>query len=228
MKIGIVGGTFDPIHAAHCYLMEECRLVLDLDRLLVIPNGDPPHKGSTAASACHRLAMTRLALADYENLEVSDLEAADPQTSYTWKSLTKLKELHPQDALYFILGADSMISFQNWRRPDLILKLATLVCFDRPNYRAREVTDAVDLVREQGGQVIRIDSLELEISSTDIRARVAQGLPHRAFLHPRVYDYIHANGLYQAKPAVEEDRDRPKLKSADGNLSQTTRSEDEA
>lgn len=206
MKIGIVGGTFDPIHAAHCYLMEECRLVLDLDKLLVIPNGDPPHKESTAAGAVHRLAMARLALADYENLEVSDLEAADPQTSYTWKTLTKLKELHPQDSLYFILGADSMISFHQWRRPDLIMKLATLVCFDRPNYRAKEVSAAVDRVREQGGQVIWINSLELEISSTDIRARVGRDLPHRAFLHPRVYDYIQANGLYQSKFTDPDDK----------------------
>lgn len=197
MKLGIVGGTFDPIHAAHCYLMEECRLILNLDRILVIPNGDPPHKDTTAAGAAHRLAMTRLALADYEKVEVSDMEVAEPHTSYTYLTLSKLREKYPLDTLYFIMGADSMISFEKWKRPDLIVKLATLVCFDRPKYRSTEVNFAAARVREQGGEVILINSLELEISSTDIRSRVSRNLPHRAFLHPRVYDYIHSNGLYQ-------------------------------
>ena len=209
MKLGIVGGTFDPIHVAHCYLMEECRLVLDLDNILVIPNGDPPHKDSTAADAVHRLAMARLATNGYENLVVSDLEAADPEISYTFKTLKKLKEMYPADTLYFIMGADSMINFQRWQNPELIMKLAVLVCFDRPNYRAEELSAAIELVREQGGQVIWINSLELEISSTDIRNRVERNFPHRAFLHPAVYDYIHSNGLYQAdlsKITPESDR----------------------
>lgn len=209
MKLGIVGGTFDPIHVAHCYLMEECRLVLDLDTVLVIPNGDPPHKDSTAAKAVHRLAMTRLATNGYEDLVVSDIEVADPDISYTVKTLTKLKELYPLDTLYFIMGADSMINFHNWRSPELIMRLAILVCFDRPNYRAQELSAAIEIVRAQGGQVIWINSLELEISSTDIRSRVERNLPHRAFLHPAVYDYIHSNGLYQSDLSeVTPDNDR--------------------
>lgn len=205
MKIGIVGGTFDPIHAAHCYLMEECQQVLGLDRLLVIPNGDPPHKNATAAAATHRLAMTNLALAAYENLEVCDLEVADPQVSYTWRTLTKLKASHPQDTFYFIMGADSMINFQQWKHPDIIIELAILVCFDRPTYRVKEVDRAVEMVLDQGGQAIRVNSLELEISSTEIRHRIEHNLPHRAFLHPLVYDYIHSNGLYQPKQGEPTD-----------------------
>lgn len=205
MKIGIVGGTFDPIHAAHCYLMEECQWVLGLDRLLVIPNGDPPHKLSTSAKASHRLAMTNLALADYEGLEVCDLEVADPQVSYTFITLTKLKAMHPEDPFYFIMGADSMINFQQWKHTEVIIQLATLVCFDRPTYRAEEVDQAIAMVLAQGGQAIRVNSLELEISSTEIRQRIKQHLPHRAFLHPLVYDYIHANGLYQSKEAEPTD-----------------------
>lgn len=197
MKIGIVGGTFDPIHAAHAYLMEECRHILKLDRLLVIPNGDPPHKDSLVTPASHRLAMVRLALAEYEDLEVSDLETGDPEISYTYRTLEKLKSTHPADDFFFILGGDSLIGFNTWRQPDVIIRLATLVCFDRPNYRSREVGQAAERIRERGGRVIQVDSLELEISSTDIRHRAAHGIPHRSFLHPAVYEYIHRHGLYQ-------------------------------
>lgn len=200
MKLGIVGGTFDPIHAAHCYLMEECLRVLALDELLVIPNGDPPHKTGLITPAVHRLAMARLALAGYEHLTVSDMETADPDVSFTWKTLKKLKAEQPEADLYFIMGADSLITFHTWRHPEIILECAVLVCFDRSSYRAAEVEAAVRWVAAAGGQVRLVDSLELEISSTDIRHRVANGLPHRAFLHPAVYDYIHRHGLYKALP----------------------------
>lgn len=198
MKTGIVGGTFDPIHAAHCYLMEECQHALELDRILVIPNGDPPHKETPVTSAAHRLAMVRLALAGYENLTVSDLEVRDPKPSYTYRTMQKLKTLYPEDELYFIMGSDSLINFQRWYKPEIIMGLACLVCFDRPNYRAKEVAEAAQRVRDSGGSVIQLDSLELEISSTDIRNRVARGIPHRAFLHPAVFDYIRQHGLYRA------------------------------
>ncbi len=141
--------------------------------------------------------MAKLALAQYEDLEVSDLETADPKISYTYRTLEKLKAAHPEDEFYFILGGDSLIGFHSWRKPDLIIALASLVCFDRPNYRAREVAEAAERIQERGGRVIRVDALELEISSTDIRHRVAHGIPHRSFLHPAVYDYIHRHGLYQ-------------------------------
>lgn len=201
MRRGIVGGTFDPIHAAHCYLMEECISLLDLDELLVIPNGDPPHKNNGVTGADHRLAMVRLALAAYPGLAVSDLEISDPNISYTWKTLTKLAGLYPGDELYFIMGADSLAQFKNWREPEIIIRLAHLVCFDRPGYRAEEVTRSAEWIRLRGGHVTMIDSLDLEISSTDIRHRIAQGLPHRAFLHPDVYDYIHRHGLYRTEEA---------------------------
>lgn len=196
MKIGIAGGTFDPIHTAHAYLMEECRHLLQLDRLMIIPTGDPPHKDARVTAARHRLAMTELALSEYD-LEVSDLEVNDPEVSYTYRTLQKLKAAHPEDDLYFIMGSDSLIKFLSWRKPDLILQLAALVCFDRPNYRTDEVDQVSKEIQAMGGTVIRIDSLELDISSTDIRQRVAEGNPHRSFLHPTVYDYIHKHGLYQ-------------------------------
>lgn len=197
MKTGIVGGTFDPIHIAHSYLMEECLELLGLDRLMVIPNGDPPHKEDTGTSGAHRLAMARLALADYPGILVDALEVTDPRISYTWLTLERLRERYPEDVFSFIMGADSLVQFQSWRRPERILELADLVCFDRPGYRSEEVVAAAAGIRQRGGHVILIDSLELEISSTEIRRRCALGLPHRSFLHPAVHDYIRDHRLYR-------------------------------
>ena len=197
MKTGIVGGTFDPIHVAHSYLMEECGELLGLDRLLVIPNGDPPHKADTVTSGAHRLAMARLALAEYPGILVDDLEVTDPRISYTWLTLERLRERWPEDAFSFIMGADSLIQFPSWRRPERILELADLVCFDRPGYRSAEVASAAAGIRQMGGHVILIDSLEVEISSTEIRRRCALDLPHRSFLHPAVHDYIRDHRLYR-------------------------------
>lgn len=199
MKRGIVGGTFDPIHVAHCYLMEECVSLLALDEVLVIPNGDPPHKESEVTKAYHRLAMVEMAVEAYPSLVVSDMEVVDPNVSYTWRTLTRLSERYPDDELFFIMGADSMAQFKNWRHPEIILEKAHLVCFDRPGYRAEDVAASVAWIRSKGGLVTLIDSLDLEISSTDIRNRVAKDLPHRSFLHPDVYDYIHEHKLYQSR-----------------------------
>lgn len=196
MRVGIVGGTFDPIHVAHVYLMEECRDLLALDEVLVIPNGDPPHKNHNITPARHRLAMVRLHLKDFQNLTVSDREVVSQEPSYTYKTLTELREERPQDEFFFIMGADSLISFLNWRMPETILTLATLVCFDRANYRPEEVAQAKAKIEAVGGKVISIDTLELEISSTDIRKRRQEGRPHQAFLHPLVYEYICQKGLY--------------------------------
>lgn len=197
MKIGIVGGTFDPIHAAHAYLVEECRQVLDLDRVLVIPNGDPPHKDRGVTKAKHRYHMVKLALADFVGVNILDMEVARDHPSYTYETLETLRGDYPQDDFYFIMGADSLIGFSGWKRPDLIMKQATLVCFDRANYRPSEVAEAKVALEAAGGKVLLVDTLELEISSTDLRRRIKAGLPHQAFLHPKVYEYIHAEGLYR-------------------------------
>lgn len=199
MRRGIVGGTFDPVHVAHCYLMEECMSLLDLDEVIVIPNGDPPHKDNGVTRAYHRLAMVKIAVAAFPGLVVSDMEVTNPEVSYTWLTLTTLAERYPDDELFFIMGADSMAQFKSWRHPEIILQKAHLVCFDRPGYRAEDVSAVAKWIRSMGGVVTLIDSLDLEISSTDIRNRVAQGLPHRSFLHPDVYDYIHKQELYQSR-----------------------------
>ena len=199
MKIGIVGGTFNPVHIAHLYLVTECRTILNLDRMLIIPNGDPPHKDYSVTDKVHRYNMVKLASRDYKDVTVSDMEVKSSDPSYTFKTLEILKNKHKEDQLYFIIGADSLINFKTWKKPERILELSTLVCFDRPGYKSSEVESAANWIREKGGDLIIIDSLELEISSTDIRNRIKENKPVQAFLHPEVYKYMLNNGLYKGE-----------------------------
>lgn len=199
MKIGIVGGTFNPIHIAHMYLVTECKELLDLDRMLIIPNGDPPHKDNRVTAKEHRYNMVKLASRDFKEVNVSDMEVKSNEPSYTYKTLEMLSVKYKEDQLYFIIGADSLINFKTWKKPQRILELATLVCFDRPGYKSSEVEAAAAWVKDNGGNLIIIDSLELEISSTDIRNRIKEGKPAQAFLHPKVFKYIMDNGLYKGE-----------------------------
>lgn len=200
MKIGILGGTFDPFHIAHAYMAEETLRLLDLDEIIVMPNQDPPHKDISVTPAYHRLKMAELALEGYEKTRVLDFEMKLAGPSYTYKTLELLKEGElKNDEIFFIIGRDSLITFHHWVNPERILQCSTLVCFDRPGYRDSEVKEASEIISSMGGKLILIDSAELEISSTEIRKRFQENTPIRSFLRPDVYRYIMDNGLYTVK-----------------------------
>lgn len=198
MRIGILGGTFDPFHAAHGYMAEETLRLLDLDKLIIMPNGDPPHKNNYVTLAEHRFNMVNLAVKGIDGIEVSDFEIKTEKPSYTWKTVKTLKEnYYPNDDLFFIMGRDSLISFFKWREPETILKYTSIVCFDRPGYREEEVIKSKEEIEKLGGKIILFDSLDLEISSTEIRNRFKNGNVIKSFLHKDVLKYIEKNGLYR-------------------------------
>lgn len=197
MKLGILGGTFDPVHISHIYMAQECIYLLNLDKLLVIPNGDPPHKDNKVTSSKHRLKMAQLAFLNKNKIEVSKMEIDSEEISYTYLTLSKLKNQFKNDELYFILGADSLINFPKWKNPKEILDMCVIVCFDRPGYKLSLKEEAVQKIETLGGRVILIDSLELEISSTDIRSRIKEGRPYGFFLDSKVESYIEENNLYK-------------------------------
>lgn len=200
MKIGILGGTFDPFHVAHGYMVEETFRLLRLDKIIVMPNGDPPHKDDTITDAEDRYNMTKIALDGYLGVEVSDFEIKSEKPSYTYKTLRAFKEgIYKDDDLYFILGRDSIINFMTWKEPEKILDYCTLVCFDRPGYRDEELKKAVGEIKRLGGKITILDSLDLEISSTEIRKRFLEGNPIRSFLNKDVFNYIVKKGLYRKK-----------------------------
>src|SRR5258708_4055326 len=132
MRIGVLGGTFDPIHVGHLAAARAAIECGGLDRVVFVPTREPPHRSAAVAGARHRLEMTRLAVDSEKALEVSDLEIRRGGISYTADTLKELKDIHPRDELFLILGWDAARMFATWRVPDEIRRLATVVVVTRP------------------------------------------------------------------------------------------------
>ncbi len=194
-----MGGTFDPIHLAHLILAEQARVFLGLDRVLFVPAGAPWRKADRRiAPVADRVAMVRAALAGDPYFEVSLIESERRGPSYTVDTLSVLqRQLGPQAELHFILGQDALADLPNWREPTRIVQLARLAVAARPGCPP---PDPTALERAVPGIRERIDVVpmpQVDISSTDIRRRVAQGISIRFLVPAAVEAYITAHGLYR-------------------------------
>ena len=197
MRLGILGGTFDPIHNAHLFIAEEARVRVGLDRVLFVPNAVPPHKIShDVTPAVHRLAMTQLAIQTNPDFDGSALEIERPGPSYTVDTLNALKQAHPGADLFFITGMDTLPEIATWHRPEEILRLCTFIAAERPGY----VFDPAQkgLLPGLPERVLPLPTTHLDISATEIRRRVREGLPIRYLTPDAVVDYIARHGLYRA------------------------------
>ncbi len=197
MRIGVLGGTFDPIHLGHLIIAEETRDRLDLEEVCFVPARDPWMKAGQPLTSGHdRLSMARLAVEDNPFFQVSTLELERPGPSYTVDTLRELqKEYGPEAQLFFILGSDAFVRFDEWKDPEGILGLATLVVVDRPGATASE--EAIAHQVGNAGSVERVRGVHLEISAKDIRRRVAEGASIRYLAPEPVERYIYARGLYR-------------------------------
>ena len=190
MRLGVLGGTFDPVHLGHLRLAETAREQMGLDRVVFVPAGLPWRKaGASIAPAGHRLSMLRLATACNPAFEVSDLEVAREGPSYTAETLEALAEAHPGAELFFLLGEDALADLPNWYQPERIRELATLAVARRPG----EPVEAGG----SNGAVVWLEMPRLEISATEIRDRVRSGLSIRYLVPDAVEKYIREHGLYR-------------------------------
>lgn len=198
-RLGILGGTFDPIHHAHLGAAEEARSQLGLDCVLFMPAGDPPHKPLRPISpALHRVRMVQLAIADRPYFAVSrvDLDRAGP--SYTVDALRLLRaEWGPGPQFFFIEGSDSLAEILTWYHPERILELTDLAVVLRPG-AAVDVPALEARLPALAGRIHWVRMPLLDISSTDLRARVRDGRPISYLVPPAVEAYIHEHGLYRA------------------------------
>jgi nicotinate-nucleotide adenylyltransferase len=195
MNLGILGGTFDPIHYAHLFIAEEARVRFDLDRVVFVVNALPPHKQTyPVTNASHRFRMTELAIASNPAFECSRIEIDRPGPSYTVDTLTELQRQHPSADLFFITGLDTLLELPTWHRPDEVIRLARFIVAERPGY-AWDPGEQ-DLPSELIDRVLPLSTTHLEISSTDIRRRVRVGLPIRYLTPDSVTDYVSLHGLY--------------------------------
>ncbi len=198
VRVGIIGGTFDPIHYGHLIIAEEARVKVGLARVIFIPAGNPPHKLRRPYSpAHHRYRMVELAIASNPYFEVSPIEVNRPGPSYSVDTVRMLREeMGPGVELYFIMGVDSLAGILTWHRPEELIKLCRIIAVNRPGYGVD--IDALDQVLPGiKKQVIFIKAPEIGISSTEIQERVRAGLPIRYLVPPEVERYIYEHNLYR-------------------------------
>ncbi|MBQ7116850.1 MAG: nicotinate (nicotinamide) nucleotide adenylyltransferase [Clostridia bacterium] len=209
MRIGIFGGTFNPVHRGHKRLAEEMKNRAQLDRIIIMPTFTPPHKaGKELADSSHRLEMCRLMFTE-DCFTVSDLEIQRQGKSYTVDTLTALKEIYPDDELFLIIGSDMLLSFDRWYRYEDILSMATLCVASRLDSiffedLSRYASEALGLDCEKD-EIILADIEPFECSSTEIREKLTEGKEVRNLVSDKVYDYIRLKLLYES-PFMEHKR----------------------
>lgn len=185
-KIGIFGGSFDPIHFGHLRPALEILEALSLDRMLFVPSGRPPHRDAPMASAAHRLAMLKAALADEPRFGIDEREIRRDAPSYTVDTLTELRAGHGEDALILVVGLDAFMGFPAWHRWRDIFGLAHVVVAHRPGWRLQTDGEIAEVLRERqvqdssglagtAGKLLLQPVTQLEISSTQVRAAARQG-----------------------------------------------------
>lgn len=200
-KIGIFGGTFDPIHNLHLQIAKNTKDLLDLDRVIMVPTGNPPHKNNAKVSSFqHRYAMVQLAIKDMAGFFVSDIEnKVGLKKSYTSDTLDALKGSYPNDQLYFIVGSDSLFDIETWKNPKNIFDKAVLVVFYRPNVSSLDqLKDQMRyLEKKYGGNIKLIEVAGQNMSSTEIRNDLRDGQLSNKIIPNLVEEYIKEHKLYE-------------------------------
>ena len=205
-RVGLLGGTFDPVHFGHLRSAVEVCEQLQLEELRLIPSARPPHRGMPGATAAQRLRMVELALGQGGGLQVDDRELQRERPSYTVETLESLRqELGSDVALFMVLGWDAFCGLPSWHRWESLLELANLVVLQRPDYDLEVPEVLKDLLAARSadqpershGQIICLSQTPLAISATHIRTLVGSGASPRFLLPDAVLDYIENEGLYR-------------------------------
>lgn len=195
--IGILGGTFNPPHMGHLVMAEEALDQLDLDRVVLMPVAVPPHKEAREdPGAAARLELCRLAVADDERFAVSTLEIERGGASFTVDTLRELHDVEPEHDLTFIVGGDMAQSLPAWREPEAILRLARLAVAEREGVRREDIARRLEPLHD-GDRVVFFDMPRIDVSSSTIRRRVAEGRPVRYLVPDAVAAAIAEQGLYR-------------------------------
>lgn len=202
-RLGVMGGTFDPIHVGHLIAAECAREALALDEVLFVPAGDPPHKeNSQVTPAEHRYTMTLLATVTNPRFAVSRIELDRRGKSFTVDTIEALKaQLPAETEVYFILGSDSMADVPKWHRPERLLSLCHFIVVGRPGWDRSAVEASLGPLYEPHRERIHpIDIPEVAVSSSEIRARVRAGRSIRYLTPDLVVQYIEERSLYKGGP----------------------------
>jgi nicotinate-nucleotide adenylyltransferase len=199
MRLGIFGGTFDPVHWGHLVMAEQCREQCGLDQVWFLPAGLPPHKtGSAISSGKQRAEMLEFAIAGEPEFLVNRMELSRDGKTYTVDTLRQLHEERPDDELFFLIGGDSLNDLPSWREPRRIVELATVVAVNRGD---RPLPEEQELFKHLGSQVasrVKLVTMPgMDLSSTDIRQRAREGKSIRYMVPRAVEAYIAEYNLYR-------------------------------
>ncbi len=198
-KAGIMGGTFDPIHIGHLVLGERAHHQFGLDKVFYMPAGNPPHKQNRKGRATdeQRVEMVKRAIASNPHFALSLVEMNADGYSYTYRTLERLRAQYPDTDFYFIMGADSLADFHEWKEPQRIADAANIVVATR---NQMDPVRFEELLKQQSErfhtEFLRLDTPNLDISSKNIRAMVRNGISPRYYIQDVILDYITENGIY--------------------------------
>ena len=214
MRVGILGGAFNPPHIGHLVCAQEALVQLELEKVVFMPFGQPPHRElEDDPGAEERVELVELAVGEDARFEVSRLEVGRSGPSYTSDTLRELRDKTPDDELFLILGGDHAAALPRWHEPEAVLSLATVAVVERSNWSRNAI--GITVGRMPGAERIRyLDMPIIQVSSSAIRRRVREGQPIRYLVPDKVADRIEANGLYAAPQPDKPSK--PKSKSKEG------------
>jgi nicotinate-nucleotide adenylyltransferase len=200
-RIGLFGGTFNPIHCGHVKAAESVQNMFSFDRILFIPSYLPPHKESVdVASAAHRLKMVELALASFDRFFPSSVEIDARGTSYSILTLNKIKEMFPQTEVFFLLGIDAFLEIETWKDYEDVLEQCSFVVMSRPGFR---LSEAKDILTEKY-KIYLLSINTLDISSSEVRERIRKNQPIEGLVPENVENYIKERSLYLQKNEFQD------------------------
>lgn len=204
MNIGILGGTFDPVHSGHLAVAEQALVKLNLAEVIFVPAGNPYFKDGTRVTLpAHRVSMLKLALFDKPSFKVSLLEIERSGPSYSVDTISRIREvLQKEDELFFILGWDSILTLPLWHQPRRLMGLCRFVVALRPGYPRPEYSALEKELPGISERTTVMDNPLIDISSTEIRERVYRGVSIKNMVPPKVEEYIRKHSLYQTGTQV--------------------------
>ena len=200
MKIGILGGTFDPIHNGHLALGRYAKVKFSLDEIWVMPNGNPPHKESESieSKTRHRVEMVRLAIQEEPGFSLQLYEVERKEVNYSYLTMEHFAKEFPEDEFYFIIGADSLFDIEKWRCPERLLKTCVILAAYRDGKSRTEMDAKIKYLNEKYQADIRLLSMpEIDISSTEIREDMKDHVSIEKMVPKSVYEYIKKHDLFK-------------------------------
>ena len=203
-KVGIMGGTFNPIHIGHLILAEAAYEAYNLDEVLFVPSGHSYMKDqSEILDAKKRVHMTGLAIEDNPHFALSTIEIDRDGNSYSYETLETLRKQNPNTEYYFIVGADTLFALETWKHPEILLPSCTILAAVRDGVSMEKMQKQADYLEEKfGGSIKLLPTSNIEISATDIRKRLFENRDAKYIVPDAVLQFIHKNGLYQKNETV--------------------------